>query len=680
MGRLLSAARECTPPRRRSKDLNATLLPACFSGRWRFGGRYVEILTGRSTLENLTREAKRWLKALRAADDEAWARFRRAVPNAPGRPVLRDVQFALAREYGLSGWSALKSRLLEQSAATTHTLDAFEEKAEALLAAYRTGTAEAMARHWALTWHRRSWSAMRTYVQLDLGRHQGAENQDDDITLDDARYLVAREHAFPSWAELVAYVTSTSDTTPLAARPVTAFQLQPDGERVSRFADRRWDEVFEFLRTHEATGLHAEGQMTDEILARVSSLALTALDLSGCKAVTDDGVRHLARMPQLQQLDLSGTAITDAGLRALNGLPGLRRLNLSWTRTTDSGAAHLAQCRQLESVDLTWTATGDGALRALAGATGLRRLMTGSQVTDAGLTILHEYPRFASWHGGSSAMALLRLDHGPTHVALHGAISDRGLQSLHGLDGLYSLHLTDDALTVTAGGLASLRSLPHLEMLAVDATDDSMPVIAALPALRFLFCQDTTAGDEGFESLSRSPTLEFIWGRRCHNLGDRGFRALARMAALRSLAVSFKNVSDRALEVLPTFPALRELMPMDVPDAGYRHIARCQSLDALILMYCRDTGDAATEHVTALPGLRRYFVSYNTITDRTPQLLSGMDSLEEIEFSSCAGLTEAGIVALARLPCLRVLRVDSVPRVTAAVRHAFQDHVRVVVE
>ena len=29
---------------------------------------------------------------------------------------------------------------------------------------------------------------------------------------------------------------------------------------------------------------------------------------------------------------------------------------------------------------------------------------------------------------------------------------------------------------------------------------------------------------------------------------------------------------------LPKFPALRELMPMDVPDQGYRHIARCEAL------------------------------------------------------------------------------------------------------
>jgi len=33
-------------------------------------------------------------------------------------------------------------------------------------------------------------------------------------------------------------------------------------------------------------------------------------------------------------------------------------------------------------------------------------------------------------------------------------------------------------------------------------------------------------------------------------------------------------VDDEGLSALPRFPALRELMPMDVPDEGYRHIGR----------------------------------------------------------------------------------------------------------
>jgi ankyrin repeat protein len=73
-------------------------------------------LTPNSTLENLRREAKRWLKALRAHDAAARVRLERVTPNAPANPTLREVQHALAREYGYSGWIALKQHVAEIAA------------------------------------------------------------------------------------------------------------------------------------------------------------------------------------------------------------------------------------------------------------------------------------------------------------------------------------------------------------------------------------------------------------------------------------------------------------------------------------------------------------------------------------------------------------------------------------
>jgi len=63
--------------------------------------------------ETVKKEAKRWLKALRAGESEAKRRLLAVTPGAPAEPGLRDVQFALAREYGLEGWSALLEALEE---------------------------------------------------------------------------------------------------------------------------------------------------------------------------------------------------------------------------------------------------------------------------------------------------------------------------------------------------------------------------------------------------------------------------------------------------------------------------------------------------------------------------------------------------------------------------------------
>jgi uncharacterized protein len=78
------------------------------------------------SLEGLRKEAKRWLKAIRANDPASRDRLARAVPNPPPDPTLRDVQLALAREFGLDGWATLKRVVVDRTSATaprTRSLD-----------------------------------------------------------------------------------------------------------------------------------------------------------------------------------------------------------------------------------------------------------------------------------------------------------------------------------------------------------------------------------------------------------------------------------------------------------------------------------------------------------------------------------------------------------------------------
>jgi hypothetical protein len=634
------------------------------------------------SLDSLKKEAKRWLDALRANAADARVRLERALPSAPAAPTLRDVQHALAREHGFPGWTALK-QALEQALATdrdagARALAQYETMAEALLEAYRTGTPEAMERHYRYTWHRRAWQGMRTYVQLDLGKRPSGPDDDVEITLDEARYLVAIEHGFANWDALKAFTESRATGTRVAAKPVRLVTREGPEEWRTVASSREWDTVIRLLATNPSPCLSAEGQMTDAVLADVSRVeTITGLGLGGSKALTDEGVRHLARVPALKHLDLSGTAITDRGLEVLRDLPALETLSLAGTHVTDEGLAHLAHCHELRQVNLSWTRTGDGALRALAGKRHLHEFSSGNGITDAGLLLLHELPVFKSWQGGEMKMALLSYHSQPNHLSLRGPFSDRGMQHMRGLDGLFGLNVDDSHLAITAAALEPLVSLPNLGWLGVDAKDDWMPHIAEMPRLRFLGAQDTAAGDEGFVALSKSRSIEYIWGRRCHNLRRRGFMALANMPALRGLSVSCLNVDDIGVSALPTFPALKELMPMDVPDVGYRHIGKCEQLESLILMYCRDTTDAATEHITGLGTLSYYFNSYTTITDRTPELLSGMNWLERITFDTCHGLTNAGVARLARLPRLRELRVSG-KGITSDVAGAFPPRVSVI--
>lgn len=68
-------------------------------------------LTPRTNLETLRKDAKRWLKALRAGDADAKSRLLAIWPKAPAEPGLRDVQHVLALDYGCESWAALKTAI-----------------------------------------------------------------------------------------------------------------------------------------------------------------------------------------------------------------------------------------------------------------------------------------------------------------------------------------------------------------------------------------------------------------------------------------------------------------------------------------------------------------------------------------------------------------------------------------
>lgn len=74
----------------------------------------------------------------------------------------------------------------------------------------------------------------------------------------------------------------------------------------------------------------SKDMVTDKLLQQLSTgcRSLTALDVSGCPAVTDAGLVHIARLPQLLSLNAScySPHVTGAGLDAARHL---KRLSLS---------------------------------------------------------------------------------------------------------------------------------------------------------------------------------------------------------------------------------------------------------------------------------------------------------------------------------------------------------------
>ena len=103
-------------------------------------------LTSGTTLDQLKREAKQWLKALRTGDPEARARLLREHPSAPADAGLRHVQHALAREFGVPSWARLKALVPATPAIPPARSDAASvSPLHAILAAADAGDVDALA-------------------------------------------------------------------------------------------------------------------------------------------------------------------------------------------------------------------------------------------------------------------------------------------------------------------------------------------------------------------------------------------------------------------------------------------------------------------------------------------------------------------------------------------------------
>jgi len=505
-----------------------------------------------------------------------------------------------------------------------------------------------------------------------------------DPILADAQFVLAREHGFESWPKLVQHIHAVHSAPFILSSEPPFYRIDWTNNSIEPrqpMSRKDWEDVCVVIKELGLTAINSGNLIGDDDLEIISQLdQITSLNLDGSKRLTDKGLRYLARMPQLRELILGGQ-ITDEGLEALDHLRELRVFRMFWQgNITDEGIANLRFCDQLEEVDLLGCNAGDGAIAALAGKPDLRRFKTGRNVSDDGLSLLHQFPAFKTAQAEEPKFGLMSFSAEPTNLLIDGPFTRKGLNNLRGLDGLFGLsffwhtsRLRGDDLQVL-DGLSNLVYLGCQDQLCDDA---AMRHIAALPKLRMLMGQGTVATDEGFESFSRSQTIEYFWGRECPNLNGRGFVALSRMPALKGLAVSCKFVDDPALASLPEFPALRELMPMDVGDDGFRHIGRSRQLESLILMYCRDTTDLATSHIVRMPALKKYHAGYTLITDASLEMLSRIKSLEEISFEGCKFISDAGIPFLTTLPGLHEVSIGGCPKVTRSGVKGFASGVRV---
>jgi Leucine-rich repeat (LRR) protein len=95
------------------------------------------------------------------------------------------------------------------------------------------------------------------------------------------------------------------------------------------------------------------GFVDDELLEGLASFGhnLRIVSLQATR-ITDEGLRHLTRLPHLTAIDLSETDVSDVGLTYLQNLDNVSSITLSYARVTSDGITQLRQ--SLPRCSVSW--------------------------------------------------------------------------------------------------------------------------------------------------------------------------------------------------------------------------------------------------------------------------------------------------------------------------------------
>ena len=270
---------------------------------------------------------------------------------------------------------------------------------------------------------------------------------------------------------------------------------------------------------------------------RDSSGRIVAVNLRG-SWINDVEMIELARLPDLERLDLSHTRITDEGMLNLKPAPKIRDLKLFYAEwITDQGMTAIKQWKHLKRLDLRGTRISDGTLEIVSGLTGLEALdIAHTEATDIGLENLITLVNLKELAVGqgrltNSGLVALRMLPTLTSLDLSGArptppdapsgrgeasgIPEETLKALQELKDMRTLYLGFSA--ITPDGLRTLSSLDQIEKLGLQGcsriNDAALGELARWKRLKYVDLQEDPVTEKGLAALrDAKPGIRIISG------------------------------------------------------------------------------------------------------------------------------------------------------------------------
>jgi hypothetical protein len=234
-------------------------------------------------------------------------------------------------------------------------------------------------------------------------------------------------------------------------------------------------------------------EQDDALMARVGRLGgLKWLSVAGVP-MTDKGMEHLQRLPQLETLKLAFlTGTTGQGFRSVGALKNLRTLEVDALPLSDDDFSVLHNLVALRVLTLQNVNLTDQGMEHLGGLLNLSKLtLNAVKVRNAGLGHLSRLSHLTS----------LSLK----NTSLDDLEKLRGLTAVRDLD-LAGNPLRDDALA----GIVDLPDLRRLDISQTFVTNECLETLAKVPRLSRVRARDTRIRHVAVEEFRKSHTqVEF---------------------------------------------------------------------------------------------------------------------------------------------------------------------------
>jgi len=241
------------------------------------------------------------------------------------------------------------------------------------------------------------------------------------------------------------------------------------------------------------------------------------LTIQDCKGVTDAMLTEVAKLKNLEELELLDVAITDRGLSHLAGHPKLRRLQLADTKVTGTGLSHLA--KTLVSLELRGDAVTTEGARTIGELTNLEKLFLHcSKITVADLDNFEDLGKLREWesfftpNGKGAGAAVAQIPNLESLYLSGKGMVDSDVAEISKMNFLLVLKLSQGE--ITDAGLAHVGELVGLERLylggCVGISDDGLAHLSPLTSLTYLDLMDSGVTGSGLLHLLPLASLELV--------------------------------------------------------------------------------------------------------------------------------------------------------------------------